>query len=443
VVLMAAECATRLRTSSVDRIGRSLLLVPVLLLAAQATTASLCAQVVSGRVIDSTSGVPVGTGFVVLLDSEGSEVARALSTSDGDFVLRAPSSGTYRLRSERIGYRAQESGLLNIRADGTLTFTLKIIALPVILAAVEVRGMDECAVNPERAAATAVIWEEIRKALAATTWDSAQELAHYRGYSYERDLAQHRTRVTREEGRSIEGLAGQPYVSLPAEQLARDGYAVERDDGLWYNLPDARVLLDDSFLSTHCFHVVRDSVDRPGLVGLAFDPVASRAVADVRGTLWLAEESSGLASLEVSFTNLPGWVRDDRVGGTVDFMQLPSGAWIVQRWQVRTPKTVREASVTIVVIHKRSNFFGRWPYRLYALSGENRYSIGVYSPRGDADTTSTHVPWNADGLVLETESVRRGVERTFSGTLRLEPGEILMIRCPEDLRPGGLLNPED
>jgi len=374
---------------------------------------------------------------------EGREVARALSTSDGGFVLRAPEGGVYRLRSERIGYRAHESTILAVPSGGTISFELRIMALPVVLAAVEVRGEDECAVNPERAAATAVIWEEIRKALAATAWDSTQELIFYRGYSYERDLALHRTHVVREEGRTVEGVAGQPYVSLPPADLAREGYVVEREDGLWYNLPDAHVLLDDSFLNTHCFHVVRDSLSKPGQVGLAFEPLASRSVADVRGALWLEEENSRLESLEVSFTNLPGWVRDDRVGGTVEFMQLPSGAWIVQRWQVRTPKTVRRASVTIIVIHKRSNFFGRWPYRLYALSGDGRYSLGVYSPRGDADTTSAHVPWDASGLVLEAVSVGRGLERTFSGALHIEAGEVLTINCPEDLRRGGLLNPEE
>ena len=51
------------------------------------------AQTVRGTVLDTLSGVPVGSGFVVLIDSEGAEVGRTLSRADGHFSLRAPSLG--------------------------------------------------------------------------------------------------------------------------------------------------------------------------------------------------------------------------------------------------------------------------------------------------------------------------------------------------------------
>jgi hypothetical protein len=396
---------------------------------------------VTGQVVDSTSGISVGSGFIVLLDREGMEVARALSAGDGRFTLRAPTTGRYRLRSERIGYRAQETTWLELPTDTTINVTVRIEAFPVVLAAVEVVGDERCSVHPERAAQTAVLWEEIRKALAATAWDSTQELLHYRKYSYERDLAEHRTLVTREDGRTVEGLARQPYSSLPAHVLARDGYVVPREGGLWYNLPDASVLLDDSFLNTHCFHVARDSVSKPGQVGLAFEPVLGRTVSDIRGVLWLNEETSQLRSLDVVFTNVPRGVADDRVGGNVEFMQLPSGAWIVQRWQVRTPKILREATVTIVVIGKYSGF--ERSYRLYARSGGRRFPLGTYRPRAEPDTITTQVPWNPEGLALEAERVGRGHERLHSRMIAPEPGTVLYLVFPEDLRPGGLLRPYD
>lgn len=88
------SCLTLLRAVPVTAIGAAL---------------PLWTQIGSGRVVDSVSGLPVGTGFVVLLDPAVTEIARALRTSDGRFVSRAPNAGVYRLRSERLRYRAHES----------------------------------------------------------------------------------------------------------------------------------------------------------------------------------------------------------------------------------------------------------------------------------------------------------------------------------------------
>lgn len=272
------------------------------------------------------------------MDMQDHEVARTLTTGTGAFRLEAPGPGTYRLRSERIGYHLAVSEAIELRAGATLSYAFRIRPIAVVLSAVEVRSETECGLNPERARATLLVWEEIRKALAATAWDGTQELTRYRKYNYERDLTANRRRVQREDGRIVDGVADQPYESLPPERLAREGYVVvQRQDQLHYALPDANVLLSDAFLSTHCFHVVRDANDHVGEVGLAFTPVRGRRVSDVRGTLWLDEKTSELRTLEASYTQLPAGLEDERVGGTVEFLRLPSGAWIVQRWELRTP----------------------------------------------------------------------------------------------------------
>jgi len=137
------------------------------------------AQVVMGQVVDSISGTNVGTGFVVLLDQEDREVARALSAGDGRFRLEAPSAGLYRLRSERIGYQAFTSAPFELGPRQMLDQTLRVRAQAIVLAAIQVQGEDRCNTNPSEAAETGVIWQEIRKALAATTWDGTQERARY------------------------------------------------------------------------------------------------------------------------------------------------------------------------------------------------------------------------------------------------------------------------
>ncbi len=309
----------------------------VVLAASKLSMAPLHAQVVMGQVVDSIAATPVGTGFVVLLDQEGREVARALSTDDGRFRLEAPAGGVYKLRSERIGYGAFTSAPFELEGSETLDRTLRVLAQAIVLAAVEVQGEDRCNTNPNEAVETGIVWQEIRKALAATAWDGTQELARYRLYRYRRNWDTTREEVLSEEGALSEGYAGQPYRSVSLDTLLNEGFVVERADGVWYNLPDAGVLQADSFLASHCFHVVRDSVERPGQIGLAFEPMSQRGLPDVRGALWLDETTSELRLLDVSFTRLPQGVVDRRVGGTVEFMMLPSGAWIVHRWQVRTP----------------------------------------------------------------------------------------------------------
>jgi carboxypeptidase-like protein len=298
----------------------------------------LPAQEIRGLVVDSARGTTVGRGFVVLLDPVGNEVARSLSSQAGEYSLRAPYAGQYWLRSERIGFRAFLSEAFDLSDGQTLEYTLRVAALPVRLATLVVPGRDRCNANPEQGANTVLIWEEIRKALAASVWGDEQELVHYRQYTYRRVLNERRSRNLNETGVTKSGFADPPFRSVPAEQLASEGYIAERSDGVWYYLPDAHTLLDEQFLNSHCFHVVRDEGDRPGQVGLAFEPMNDRKLPDVEGAMWLDEASSELRELHVRHTRLQYDVRDVRIGGTVRFMMLPSGAWIVREWQVRTPK---------------------------------------------------------------------------------------------------------
>ena len=319
------------------------LLTTLLLALLISTPGQLPAQEIHGLVVDSARGTAVGSGFVVLLDPLGNEVARSLTSQAGEFTLRAPAGGRFQLRSERIGFRAFLSEPLELSDGQTLEYTLRVAALPVQLATIVVPGRDRCNANPEQGANTVLIWEEIRKALAASVWGDEQQFFHYRQYTYRRDLNERRNRKLNETGVTKSGFADPPFRSVPAEQLASEGYVVERADGVWYYLPDAHTLLDEDFLDNHCFHVVREKDDRPGQVGLAFEPMSERRLPDVEGTMWLDEASSELRELEVRHTRLRYEARDARIGGTVRFMMLPSGAWIVREWQVRTPKlTVTE-----------------------------------------------------------------------------------------------------
>jgi hypothetical protein len=317
--------------------GRSSAIVAAVALWVAVSASPLSSQIVTGQVVDSISGTPVGIGFVVLLDNQDREVARTLSESDGLFRLAAQDPGLYRLRSERIGYAATTSSPFLLEEGQISEHTLRVRAQAIVLATVEVQGEDRCHTNPEEAEETGLVWQEIRKALAATAWDSTQELARYKAYGYRRTMDLSGRNIISEESSLTDGYARQPFASISVDALLEEGFIVPRTDETWYNLPDAAVLQDDRFLAAHCFFVVRDSVERSDQIGLAFEPMSERGLPDVRGVLWLDEATSELRVLEVTFTKLPHRVEHDRVGGTIEFLMLPSGAWIVSRWQVRSP----------------------------------------------------------------------------------------------------------
>jgi carboxypeptidase family protein len=293
---------------------------------------------VAGQVVDAVTAAPVGEGFVVLLDEQGREVARSLTAADGRFQLRAPRAGRYRLRSERIGYVAFVAPPFTLDDGQTLTHPLSVAALAVQLAAVEVTGRTTCRETPDRAEQTAAVWEEVRKALAGAVWTERQRTYRYRTVSFTRTWDGGRAQRLEEASDTMLGHAVAPFESVPAADLAGRGYIVPGADSISYYGPDAIVIQDSTFLATHCFGLTRRAQRGMPQIGLSFRPEPRRRLPDVRGVLWLDEETAELRALEFSYTGVPEGVNDERIGGTVEFLRLPSGAWIVRRWELRMPR---------------------------------------------------------------------------------------------------------
>lgn len=372
--------------------------------------AALAGQVVEGQVVDTITGQPIGNGFVVLLDGTGTEVARWLSGPGGRFSIRAPGPGRYRVRSERIGYRVTESTPFELVPGQTLTYLLQVSPLPIHLADIEARSRSTCRIDPEGGEDVFLLWGEIRKALTATVWGSRQRTFTYRKYNYERDLDKARRRLLREVGRTTEGRSSAPFRSRTASQLANEGYVIVQGDETWYYLPDANVLLEPAFVDTHCFRVSRDRREHPGQIGLAFAPVPGRSLPDIEGVLWLDERSAELGALEVRYTKLPDEVDDERIGGRVEFARLPSGAWIVRRWEINTP---------IVEIEERETRFLRRLRRVAFVVGFHDIGGEILSvvDRDGSQIYEAPLAW-VEGTVFDSTTVGplAGATVTIAGT---------------------------
>src|SRR5436309_1442614 len=111
-----------------------------------ALTNGLEAQTVRGQVTDSVSRTPLAGAFLTLVDSSGSERARAITDVAGQFTLTAPEPGTYRLRSKRIGFRPYFSPALALHSGETMWYSAAIDPIPIALREVVVAGERQCAI---------------------------------------------------------------------------------------------------------------------------------------------------------------------------------------------------------------------------------------------------------------------------------------------------------
>jgi hypothetical protein len=287
--------------------------------------------------VEGGTADPVWGAFVILLDDSEREVSRVLSNEEGAFSLTARRPGLYKLRTERIGYASTVTAEFPLAAGETRSIQIEVPVDAIRLDELRVESERRCVIRPEEGIETARVWEEARKALSATRWAEAQQeyVYHMRRYQRQLDL---QTRVILSEESEVGWRTGvKPFTTPTAANLMTLGFVqVSREDTSFY-APDADVLLSDEFLDSHCFRVRFGDGDRSGLVGLAFEPVAGRDVSDVRGTLWLDQETAALLYIEYRYTAIDLNVERESFGGRLDFDQLPNGRWIVRRWWIRGP----------------------------------------------------------------------------------------------------------
>ena len=321
------------------RVGSWFLLSAWLAVACAATASSATAQIVRGRVLEEGAGTLLPGAMIVLVDAEGTQVGRILTDDLGRFTLRAPQTGTYTLRADRIGYASITSPPLEL-ASGAAAFHDMVVPVQAIaLDNITVEGERRCVLRPEGGLDVARVWEEARKALAAAAFTDETSVYRYVTMRYEKDLDPDARTVMNEQRNFSDLMQRQTFVSRPVEELMADGFVQEEEDGTYYYAPDANVMLSDAFLDTHCLRVREGDDETEGLIGLAFEPVERRrGHIDIRGVMWLEPESSELQWLEYAYADLDAELRSRHMGGKVMFAGLPNGTWVVREWYIRMPR---------------------------------------------------------------------------------------------------------
>lgn len=321
-----------------------ILLLALAVFSALLPTSPLAAQVIRGHIVDQVTQAPIQGAFILLLDSAGTRQASVLSGSTGAFILKAPRAGTYTLRAERIGDRSTDSDLLQVTAGRALAYRFEISVKAVDLEGLQVTGeKGQCHLSREMGAQTSMVWEEIRKALSIAAWGDEIRGVPYRTATWTRLRKMGSLKILDDTVLLHSGYGRAAFASESAKRLGERGFIRAMPGGglMFYGL-DAEELLSDAFLTRHCFRVVEDDT-QPGLTGLAFEPVPYHRFPDIYGTLWVDRANAELRTLEFTYERIPlrGRLPRKAFGGHVDFRRLDNGDWVVSRWWLRMPETMR------------------------------------------------------------------------------------------------------
>jgi hypothetical protein len=304
-------------------------------------SASLTAQTLRVRVLDSLSSLPVPGAVVSAVDTAGRSVSTALTSEQGTGILRVGGAGGYTIAVRRIGFRPFVTGELTIRRGIDTTITLVLVSQRAVLPPARVKAHRECdAEAPSPSAEAEPLWEEVRKALEATVLTRTSSLVTTEITSVKRQLSLS-GRVLRADSVRLGTRGERPYFARSEDELAESGYVRGNvRSGFQFFAPDEYVLLSAGFANRHCLSmsasVRRDS--RGVQLGVSFEPRRSSLHPDIRGTIWVDSASSELRLVEFVYVNVPPSPAANGASGEVRFERTTGGAWIVSQWAIRIPR---------------------------------------------------------------------------------------------------------
>ncbi|HET9424748.1 MAG TPA: carboxypeptidase-like regulatory domain-containing protein [Gemmatimonadaceae bacterium] len=290
------------------------------------------AQSLSGRVFDQASREPLGGVVVSAFDSSGSDaLSRTVTDRINGYRLALP-PGAATIRFRRIGYApviAQVGDAMNGRIDVTMS------RLPTQLPPIKALAVATCDRRPDHDQALA-LWQEVRSGMLASIVARESRMGSISVLAYEHDFDGDRELPRAVQRIEFTGASRAFSAGGHPDTLARRGY-LEYDRGTVTPLgPDDAVLFDESFLSTHCFHLVDAKAGDDSTLGLGFRPAKGRGLPDVEGTVWLRKDPLDLSSVEFRYVNLPPRLRRGRPGGSIEFRPMPNGITTIHQWHIRS-----------------------------------------------------------------------------------------------------------
>ncbi len=283
--------------------------------------------------IESGPNAPIPGALVAVLDGDR-VLSEGLSTARGTSILTAP-PGIYRVSVRRIGFRPFVSEPVTLPFAGELLLTVQTDR--VMLEAMVVSATARCGPVTRDAETLSAVWDEISKALRSSQLTLADLAGMGIMRTYRREVGIYGNILANDT--AVKKITnGRPFGAINPDALATLGYLRGSASSGWeYFGPDEAVLLSTSFAETHCFKVVRDHRKRAGQIGVAFEPAPNHRQSDIKGVLWVDEKTAELDDVRFTFVNA-GVLSRFEPGGFTRFHRAPSGAWVVNEWQLRMPR---------------------------------------------------------------------------------------------------------
>ena len=286
------------RAAGFASLGLALLGLP---LAAQGSGARL-----SGLLLTEGSGAPIEGARVALVGLDGAVLRETLSDGRGSFSLRTPVPGLYRLRIARIGYQLWASDTLHIEsASESRTLSLNVPLQPIPLPELLVSEQIDCPTTPAERERAFALYGSVLPTLASAS--STADLGNLQVGMMRPTVVSSRAGRTF-EGDSVTLVVPTSFEEASPAHLETHGYAEVTEGSIAILFaPDGDALSSPGFLATHCLSTVASEDETR--VGLAFEPKRGRAVVDVKGVLWIDEDTAEPLEVEFRYTSLRLFLR--------------------------------------------------------------------------------------------------------------------------------------
>lgn len=291
------------------------------------------AQGIQIRVVDSVTTAALSGALVALVDGRGAVTVEGLTSANGYRTFFVP-AGRYRVRVRRVGFRPYVSDPLDLAPARAVMVMVQ--SEPVVLSTIVISARSSCrSLGSRTSQALATVWGEATKALEASQLTLVDLQGIGRAWTYVKTAGGSNVSV-KSDTAYFTVSDTRPFGALDPDTLAAKGYVIGGAMSGWsYFGPDETVLLSPSFARTHCFRLVRERA-APGMIGVAFEPVRGRKTADIAGVVWLDQRTSELRRIVFRYVNA-GFVSRYGGGGETNFRRLPSGAWLISSWYLRSP----------------------------------------------------------------------------------------------------------
>ncbi|HEY9226108.1 MAG TPA: carboxypeptidase-like regulatory domain-containing protein [Gemmatimonadaceae bacterium] len=295
---------------------------------------SVEAQEIRGVVRDAATGTPIPGVVVLALDSTSTMRSRVVANARGEYRV-ASASLVRTLRFVRIGF-APEERVAPPTDTGSARLVVTMRAVSQLLAALHVRANASC---PKRADSDLAfsLWDQASAALLAAVVARETNPPQTVRVAYKRVLS----RADRIEQQLVQidstAVTARSFVAvLSSEDFARGGFSRDTSGMRHYLVPYADALLEDEFLSRHCFRVVDGGATRRNQVGVAFETARrERRRVDVDGIVWVDTAARTLQRVEFHYVGVSIASEQARAGGEIWFRQMANGLLVIDRWHIR------------------------------------------------------------------------------------------------------------